>query len=83
MIKHIDSNGILSTDFGESGDIESEIPRFLARIEAEFAKNMERAREIWNDIIMKRNNNFKNVSLWLEFINLERSDPSSFLMILT
>ncbi|ROT78776.1 Squamous cell carcinoma antigen recognized by T-cells 3 [Penaeus vannamei] len=63
---------MIDSYFGESGDIESEIPRFFARIEAEFAKNMERAREIWNDIIMRRNNNFKNVSLWLEFINLER-----------
>ena len=54
------------------GDIDSEIPRFWARIEAESAKNPERAREIWNDIIMKRNDNFKNAGLWLEFINLER-----------
>ncbi|KAK8726198.1 hypothetical protein OTU49_010418 [Cherax quadricarinatus] len=59
--------------FGEDGDIESEIPRFLARIEAECAHDAERAREIWNDIIMKRNNNFKNAKLWLEFISLERS----------
>ncbi|XP_042223053.1 squamous cell carcinoma antigen recognized by T-cells 3-like [Homarus americanus] len=59
--------------FGEDGDLESIVPRFLARIEAECAHNQERAREIWNDIIMKRNNNFKNASLWLEFINLERS----------
>lgn len=62
----------LSLDFGEDGDIESQIPRFLARIEAEFVGNCEGAREVWNDIIMKRNNNFKNAGLWLEFINIER-----------
>lgn len=59
--------------FGEEGDLESLIPRFWACIEAEFVGDCERAREIWNDIIMKRNNNFKNSDLWLEFINLERS----------
>ncbi|MPC15935.1 Squamous cell carcinoma antigen recognized by T-cells 3 [Portunus trituberculatus] len=59
--------------FGDEGDLESQIPRFWACIEAQFVRDCERAREIWNDIIMKRNNNFKRSNLWLEFINLERS----------
>lgn len=59
-------------DFGEEGDIDSEIPRFWARIEAEFVHDQESAREIWNDIVLKRNNNFKNANLWLEFVILER-----------
>uniref|UniRef100_A0A0P4WF69 RRM domain-containing protein n=1 Tax=Scylla olivacea TaxID=85551 RepID=A0A0P4WF69_SCYOL len=59
--------------FGDEGDPESQIPRFWARIEAQFVRDCERTREIWNDIIMKRNNNFKSSNLWLEFINLERS----------
>nr|XP_045609668.1 squamous cell carcinoma antigen recognized by T-cells 3-like isoform X1 [Procambarus clarkii] len=64
---------MIDEHFGEDGDIESKIPRFLSRIEAEFARDAERSREIWNDIIMRRNNNFKNAKLWLEFINIERS----------
>ncbi|XP_066945811.1 squamous cell carcinoma antigen recognized by T-cells 3-like [Macrobrachium rosenbergii] len=64
---------MIDDNFGEEGDIDSEVARFWARIETELAKNPERSREIWNDIIMKRNDNFKNSSLWLEFINLERS----------
>lgn len=59
--------------FGDEGDIDSDIPRFLARIEAEYAHDQEKAREMWNDIVMKRNNNFKNGNFWLEFINMERS----------
>ncbi|KAG0710360.1 Squamous cell carcinoma antigen recognized by T-cells 3 [Chionoecetes opilio] len=59
--------------FGDEGDVESRIPRFWSRIEAEFVLNCERAREIWNDIIMKKNNNFKKSDMWLEFINIERS----------
>ncbi|XP_050725167.1 squamous cell carcinoma antigen recognized by T-cells 3-like [Eriocheir sinensis] len=64
---------VIDKYFGEEGDLESLIPRFLARIEAEFVGDCERAREVWNDVIMKRNNNFKNAELWLEFINTERS----------
>ncbi|XP_068216225.1 squamous cell carcinoma antigen recognized by T-cells 3-like [Palaemon carinicauda] len=64
---------MIDDNFGEEGDIDSDVPRFWACIEAESAKNPDRAREIWNDIIMKRNDNFRNSSLWLEFINLERS----------
>ncbi|KAK3855213.1 hypothetical protein Pcinc_038368 [Petrolisthes cinctipes] len=59
--------------FGEEGDLESRIPRFWAQIEAEYEKSPEQARAIWNDTIMKRNNNFNNANMWLEFINLERS----------
>ncbi|CAL4063250.1 unnamed protein product, partial [Meganyctiphanes norvegica] len=63
---------MIDKTYGEEGDIECEIPRFLAQVEAEMAENMERARTVWNDIILQKHNNYKNANLWMEFINLER-----------
>ncbi|KAK7072870.1 hypothetical protein SK128_011164 [Halocaridina rubra] len=64
---------MIDSSFGVEGDIDSEIPRFWSQIEGEYVKSPERVRDIWNDIIMKRNDNYKKPFLWLEFINLERS----------
>ena len=59
--------------YGQDADLESEIPRLLARIEGEFAKDIQASRDVWNNIILQRNDNYSNAQMWLEFINLERS----------
>uniref|UniRef100_A0AAQ5XZ31 RRM domain-containing protein n=1 Tax=Amphiprion ocellaris TaxID=80972 RepID=A0AAQ5XZ31_AMPOC len=61
--------------FGESGDPSCIIMQIWARIEALHCKNMQKARELWDNIMTKGNAKFAN--MWLEYYNLERSygDP--------
>ncbi|KAB7501239.1 Squamous cell carcinoma antigen recognized by T-cells 3 [Armadillidium nasatum] len=58
--------------FGEEGDKECRIARFQSRVEAESARDIEACRAVWNDYIMRRNQNYKVGHLWIEFLNLER-----------
>ncbi|KAL7647983.1 UNVERIFIED_CONTAM: hypothetical protein RMT77_001599 [Armadillidium vulgare] len=58
--------------FGEEGDKECRIARFQSRVEAESARDIEACRAVWNDYIMRRNQNYKVGNLWIEFLNLER-----------
>ncbi|XP_069565465.1 squamous cell carcinoma antigen recognized by T-cells 3 [Brachyistius frenatus] len=61
--------------FGESGDPSCIIMQIWARIEALHCKNMQKARELWDNIMTKGNAKYAN--MWLEYYNLERSygDP--------
>ncbi|XP_041854707.1 squamous cell carcinoma antigen recognized by T-cells 3 [Melanotaenia boesemani] len=62
--------------FGESGDPSCVIMQIWARIEALHCKNMQKARELWDNIMTKGNAKYAN--MWLEYYNLERSygDPT-------
>uniref|UniRef100_A0A665URA7 RRM domain-containing protein n=1 Tax=Echeneis naucrates TaxID=173247 RepID=A0A665URA7_ECHNA len=57
--------------FGESGDPSCIIMQIWARIEALHCKNMQKARELWDNIMTKGNAKYAN--MWLEYYNLERS----------
>ncbi|KAG9354945.1 hypothetical protein JZ751_001658 [Albula glossodonta] len=57
--------------FSESGDPSCTIMQIWARIEALHCKNMQKARELWDSIMMKGNAKYAN--MWLEYYNLERS----------
>uniref|UniRef100_A0A3B5A219 Spliceosome associated factor 3, U4/U6 recycling protein n=1 Tax=Stegastes partitus TaxID=144197 RepID=A0A3B5A219_9TELE len=58
-----------------AGDPSCLIMQIWARIEALHCKNMQKARELWDNIMTKGNAKFAN--MWLEYYNLERSygDP--------
>ncbi|XP_017269444.1 squamous cell carcinoma antigen recognized by T-cells 3 [Kryptolebias marmoratus] len=57
--------------FGESGDPSCVIMQIWARIEARHCKNMQKARELWDNIMTKGNAKYAN--MWLEYYNLERA----------
>ncbi|XP_064209645.1 squamous cell carcinoma antigen recognized by T-cells 3 [Anguilla rostrata] len=57
--------------FSESGDPSCTIMQVWARVEASHCKNMQKARELWDSIMMKGNAKYAN--MWLEYYNLERS----------
>ncbi|XP_068594447.1 squamous cell carcinoma antigen recognized by T-cells 3 [Brachionichthys hirsutus] len=57
--------------FGESGDPSCIIMQIWARIEALHCKNMQKARELWDNIMTRGNAKYAN--MWLEYYNLERS----------
>ncbi|XP_012719003.2 squamous cell carcinoma antigen recognized by T-cells 3 [Fundulus heteroclitus] len=57
--------------FGESGDPSCVIMQIWARIEAHHCKNMQKARELWDNIMTKGNAKYAN--MWLEYYNLERA----------
>lgn len=57
--------------FAESGDPSCIIMQIWARIEALHCKNMQKARELWDNIMTKGNAKYAN--MWLEYYNLERS----------
>ncbi|XP_018416410.1 PREDICTED: squamous cell carcinoma antigen recognized by T-cells 3 isoform X2 [Nanorana parkeri] len=57
--------------FGESGDPTCSIMQIWARVEAGHCKNMQKARELWDNIMTKGNSKFAN--MWLEYYNLERA----------
>lgn len=54
----------------EGSDPECEIMQFWARIEANYGKNMEKSRNLWNNIISICN--CESSDLWLEYIHMER-----------
>ncbi|CAI9568256.1 unnamed protein product [Staurois parvus] len=57
--------------FGESGDPTCSIMQNWARVEAHHCNNMQKARELWDNIMTKGNSKFAN--MWLEYYNnLER-----------
>uniref|UniRef100_A0A3B4B197 RRM domain-containing protein n=1 Tax=Periophthalmus magnuspinnatus TaxID=409849 RepID=A0A3B4B197_9GOBI len=56
-------------EFGESGDPSCIIMQIWARIEALHCKNMQKARELWDNIMTKGNAKYAN--MWLEYYNLE------------
>ncbi|KAK7934120.1 hypothetical protein WMY93_005016 [Mugilogobius chulae] len=55
--------------FGESGDPSCIIMQIWARIEALHCKNMQKARELWDNIMTKGNAKYAN--MWLEYYNLK------------
>lgn len=57
--------------FGESGDPTCSIMQNWARVEAGHCNNMQKARELWDNIMTKGNSKFAN--MWLEYYNLERA----------
>ncbi|XP_007559198.1 squamous cell carcinoma antigen recognized by T-cells 3 [Poecilia formosa] len=57
--------------FGESGDPSCAIMQIWARIEAHHCKNMQKARELWDNIMTKGNAKYAN--MWLEYYSLERA----------
>ncbi|XP_061458306.1 squamous cell carcinoma antigen recognized by T-cells 3 [Rhineura floridana] len=57
--------------FSESGDPSCTIMQTWARIEARLCNNMQKARELWDNIMTK--GNAKYASMWLEYYNLERA----------
>ncbi|KAG8145989.1 hypothetical protein E2320_012417 [Naja naja] len=56
--------------FHESGDPSCSLMQAWARIEACFCNNMQKARELWDLIMVKGNAKYAN--MWLEYYNLER-----------
>eukprot|EP00117_Sycon_ciliatum_P005600 scpid36830/ scgid9477/ Squamous cell carcinoma antigen recognized by T-cells 3 len=57
--------------FGDAGDPECSLLRYLARIEAEQLDNFPRAQEIWrSDVLVKGRG--KSSALWLEYSTLTR-----------
>ncbi|XP_056139542.1 squamous cell carcinoma antigen recognized by T-cells 3 [Lampris incognitus] len=61
--------------FSESGDPSCTVMQIWARIEALHCKNMQKARELWDNIMTKGNARYAN--MWLEYYNLERSNGDS------
>ncbi|KAM4855028.1 spliceosome associated factor 3, U4/U6 recycling protein [Urocitellus parryii] len=57
--------------FNESGDPSCVIMQNWARIEARLCNNMQKARELWDNIMTKGNAKYAN--MWLEYYNLERA----------
>ncbi|XP_072271437.1 squamous cell carcinoma antigen recognized by T-cells 3 [Pyxicephalus adspersus] len=57
--------------FGVSGDPNCSIMQNWARVEARHCNNMQKARELWDNIMTKGNSKFAN--MWLEYYNLERA----------
>ncbi|XP_026541321.1 squamous cell carcinoma antigen recognized by T-cells 3 [Notechis scutatus] len=57
--------------FNESGDPSCTIMQAWARIEARLCNNMQKARELWDLIMVKGNSKYAN--MWLEYYNLERA----------
>uniref|UniRef100_A0A8C5REK8 Spliceosome associated factor 3, U4/U6 recycling protein n=1 Tax=Laticauda laticaudata TaxID=8630 RepID=A0A8C5REK8_LATLA len=57
--------------FNESGDPSCTIMQAWARIEARLCNNMQKARELWDLIMVKGNAKYAN--MWLEYYNLERA----------
>ncbi|NXP77476.1 SART3 protein, partial [Ramphastos sulfuratus] len=57
--------------FSESGDPSCTIMQNWARIEARLCNNMQKARELWDNIMTKGNAKYAN--MWLEYYNLERA----------
>uniref|UniRef100_A0A8C3VAM4 Spliceosome associated factor 3, U4/U6 recycling protein n=1 Tax=Catharus ustulatus TaxID=91951 RepID=A0A8C3VAM4_CATUS len=57
--------------FSESGDPSCTIMQNWARVEARLCNNMQKARELWDNIMTKGNAKYAN--MWLEYYNLERA----------
>ncbi|ETE71630.1 Squamous cell carcinoma antigen recognized by T-cells 3, partial [Ophiophagus hannah] len=57
--------------FNESGDPSCSLMQAWARIEARLCNNMQKARELWDLIMVKGNAKYAN--MWLEYYNLERA----------
>ncbi|XP_070807421.1 squamous cell carcinoma antigen recognized by T-cells 3 [Pituophis catenifer annectens] len=57
--------------FSESGDPSCTLMQAWARIEARWCNNMQKARELWDFIMVKGNAKYAN--MWLEYYNLERA----------
>ncbi|KAK3597200.1 hypothetical protein CHS0354_003704 [Potamilus streckersoni] len=63
-IEHIDG-------FGSEGDPNNTVRQFWATIEARYCKNMEKSRELWNEILIQGQAN--QASVWLEYYRHERA----------
>lgn len=57
-------------NFGLEGDLNCDILQFWARTEAIHAKDMEKTRELWADILTQGHSS--KAASWLEFISLEK-----------
>lgn len=57
--------------FDAQNDYSVDILQYWARIEAKKCKNMEKARELWNEIISHGHGS--EAQMWIEFANLERA----------
>ncbi|KAL3858472.1 hypothetical protein ACJMK2_013061 [Sinanodonta woodiana] len=63
-IEHIDG-------FDSAGDPNNTVRQFWATIEARYCKNMEKSRQLWNEILIQGQAN--EASVWLEYYRLERA----------
>ena len=59
----------ISSDFGPSGDQDFMLVRFQAQIEAGCCGNMDRARQLWDEIIRSR---ASKAEFQLQYVSLER-----------
>ncbi|XP_070619436.1 squamous cell carcinoma antigen recognized by T-cells 3 [Erythrolamprus reginae] len=62
--------------FPESGDPSCSVMQDWARVEACWCNNMEKARELWDDIMARGNAKYAN--MWLEYYNMERAHGDFF-----
>ncbi|CAL1544489.1 unnamed protein product [Lymnaea stagnalis] len=57
-------------NYGKDGDPEAILQQFWAVIEAKYCKNLEKAREIWNQVMQAGHGS--EAALWLQYYRLER-----------
>ncbi|KAH9515146.1 Squamous cell carcinoma antigen recognized by T-cells 3, partial [Bulinus truncatus] len=57
-------------NFGKDGDPEAILQQFLAFVEAKFCNNLDRAREIWNEVMQAGHG--AEANMWLHYYRLER-----------
>ncbi|KAI8782889.1 squamous cell carcinoma antigen recognized by T-cells 3-like isoform X3 [Biomphalaria glabrata] len=57
-------------NFGNEGDPGAVLQQYLSFVEAKFCKNMERAREIWNEVMQAGHG--AEAAMWLQYYRLER-----------
>lgn len=58
-------------DFGLEGDPEASLRQYWANIEARYCKDMERARQLWNQVMQEGYGS--QAAMWLNYYRLERS----------
>ena len=55
-----------------AGDPECKIARYWASVEADRFRSMDKARQIWSEIISKDSPAGDHAKFWIEYINLEK-----------
>lgn len=56
----------------EDGDPSCKLIQYLAKIEAKFCKDMNKAREMWEELLSSRRDLSIQAQIWLEYANLEK-----------
>ncbi|CAH1802142.1 unnamed protein product [Owenia fusiformis] len=61
--------------YGVEGDPECSLHKYRAWVEAKYCNNMEKCRQLWNDIMVLGHG--AEANMWIEFFNIERTfgDP--------